>query len=167
MNESIFGCFFKVGFNPNKNEQDFMNLANSFKIYISGENGISYKLKKLKQEDYGKDLKLVLFQFNVEPSLIELQHLKPIENYRKSEKAIGIPIIVNDENFFSKSELERYDFLIDTILQKLDLLAEVVKKKKLDTNVEVLKSDLKNIFKAICPPLAGASICSCQQIKIN
>ena len=152
MNESIFGCFFKVGFNPNKNEQDFMNLANSFKIYISGENGISYKLKKLKQEDYGKDLKLVLFQFNVEPSLIELQHLKPIENYRKSEKAIGIPIIVNDENFFSKSELERYDFLIDTILQKLDLLAEVVKKKKLDTNVEVLKSDLKNIFKAICPP---------------
>ena len=149
MNDNIFGCFFNIGFDPNKSEQDFINLSNTFRIYISGEAGICHKLKKLKHEDYGKDLILALFQFNIEPTLIELQHLKPIENYRKNEKSIGIPIIVNDENFFSKSESERYDFFRDSILQKLDLLAEVVKKKKLDTNMELLKSDLENIFKAI------------------
>ena len=40
---------------------------------------------------------------------------------------------------------ERYSFLKQSILQKLDLLAEVVKKKKLDTNME-LKTDLQKIL---------------------
>lgn len=149
MNDNIFGCFFKIGFDPNKSEQEFVNLANIFRIYISGEKGISYKLKELRHEDYGRDLVLALFQFNVEPAPMEVEKLKPIENYRKSERAIGIPIIVNDENFFSKSESERYSFLKESILQKLDLLAEVVKKKKLDTNMELLKSDLENVLKTI------------------
>lgn len=149
MNENIFGCFFQIGFDPNKSEQDFLNLANIFKEYISGKRGFSHKLKKLKHDDYGKDLVLALFQFYVKPTSMEVEKLKPIENYRKSEKSIGIPIIVNDENFFSKNESERYDFLTDSILQKLELLEEVVKKKKLDTDMELLKFDLKNIFKVV------------------
>ena len=103
-------------------------------------------IKKLNQDDYGKDLKLALFQFYVNPIPIMEQALKEIEAYRKSEKSIGIPIVVNDKNFFSNSEEERYGFLKQSILQKLDLLAEVVKKKKLDTNMELLKSDLINVF---------------------
>ena len=51
--------------------------------------------------------------------------------------------------FFSKSESERYDFLLDTILQKIDLLEEVIKKKKLDTDIKLLKSDIKNVHKNI------------------
>ena len=128
--KNIFGCFFKVGFDPSLTEQDFANLANTFKSYIWGDKGICDTLKKLNNEDYGTDLKLVLFQFNVKPTAIELQRLKEIEPYRANEKAIGIPIIVNDENFFSKSEEGRYSFLKQSILQKLDLLTEVVKKKK-------------------------------------
>jgi hypothetical protein len=77
---------------------------------------------------------------------MELQKLKEIEPYRAKEKAIGIPIIVTDENFFSKSEEGRHSFLKQSILQKLDLLAEVVKKKKLDTNMEQLKSDLQKLL---------------------
>ena len=144
--DNIFGCFFKVGFDPSLSEQDFKNLADTFKAYIWGEKGISDTLKKLKHEDYGKDLVLALFQFNVKPTPMELQRLKEIEPYRKNEKSIGIPIIVNDENFFSKSEEGRYSFLKQSILQKLDLLAEVVKKKKLDTNMEQLKMDLQKIL---------------------
>ena len=146
MNDNIFGCFFKIGFDPNLNEQEAMNIASTFRGYIWGKEGICDTLKKLNYEDYGKDLILALFEFNVKPTPIELQHLKEIGSYRKNEKSIGIPIIVNDENFFSKNESERYDFLRDSILQKLDLLAEVVKKKKLDTNMELLKSDLKKIL---------------------
>jgi hypothetical protein len=144
--DNIFGCFFKVVFDPNLSEQDFSNLADTFKAYIWGEKGICDTLKKLKHEDYGKDLMLALFQFYVKPTPIDLQRLKEIEPNRKNEKAIGIPIIVNDENFFSKSEEERYSFLKQSILQKLDLLAEVVKKKKLDTNMEQLKTDLQKIL---------------------
>jgi len=148
MNEdkNIFGCFFKVGFDPNLNEQDFTDLANTFKAYIWGDRGICDTLKKLKHEDYGNDLKLALFQFNVKPTQIELQRLKEIEPYRAKEKAIGIPIVINDKNFFSQSEEGRYSFLKQSVLQKLDLLADVVKKKKLDTKMELLKSDLQKIL---------------------
>ena len=136
----------KIGFDSSLSEQDFVNLDKAFSPYIWGENGISDTLKKLKHEDYGKDLVLVLFQFNVKPTAIELQRLKEIESYRAKEKAIEIPIIINDENFFSKSEKGRYSFLKQSIEQKLDLLAEVVKKKKLDTNMEQLKTDLQKIL---------------------
>ncbi len=144
--KNIFGCFFKVGFDPSLTEHDFSNLANTFKGYIWGEKGICDTLKKLNNENYGKDLKLALFQFNVKPTAIELQRLKEIEPYRAKEKAIGIPIIVTDENFFSKSEEGRYSFLKQSILQKLDLLAEVVKKRKLDTKMDLLKADLEKLL---------------------
>jgi hypothetical protein len=144
--KNIFGCFFKVGFDPSLTEHDFANLANTFKGYIWGDKGICDTLKKLNSEDYGNDLKLALFQFNVKPTAIELQRLKEIEPYRANEKAIGIPIIVNDANFFSKSEEGRYRFLKQSILQKMDLLEDVVKKKKLDTNMAQLKTDLQKIL---------------------
>jgi hypothetical protein len=48
-------------------------------------------------------------------------------------------------NYFMARTTERYSFLKQSILQKLDLLAEVVKKKKLDTNME-LKTDLQKIL---------------------
>lgn len=146
MNDNIFGCFMKIGFDPNLSEQDFANLDKAFSPYIWGDKGISDTLKKLKHEDYGKDLVLALFQFNVKPTPMELQRLKEIEPYRKNEKAIGIPIIVTDENFFSKSEEGRYSFLKQSVLQKLDLLAEVVKKKKLDTKMDLLKADLQKLL---------------------
>jgi len=144
--KNIFGCFVKFGFDPNLSEQDFMDLDKAFTPYIWGDKGISDILKKLNNEDYGNDLILALFQFNVKPTQIELQRLKEIEPYRAKEKSIGIPIIVTDENFFSKSEEGRLSFLKQSVLQKLDLLAEVVKKKKLDTKMDLLKSDLEKVL---------------------
>lgn len=144
--ESIFGCFFKVGFNPNLNEYEFKEIAEMFRPYIWGEKGISDSLKKLKHEDYGKDLELALFQFNVKPTATEIQRLKEIESYRTKEKSIGIPIIINDENFFNKSEEDRYAFLKQSIFQKLELLSEVIKKKKLDTKIDLLKADLHKLL---------------------
>lgn len=119
------------------------NQGDLFCSYIWGEKKNYNMLKRLKFEDYGKDLEFILFQFHIKPIPFELSHLKEIESYRKKEKSIGIPIIVTDENFFSKMEEERYNFLKQSILQKMDLLAEVVKKKKLDTNMEKLKDDLQ------------------------
>jgi hypothetical protein len=157
--DKFLGCFTSgpaTIYDANKTEkerlieqEDKIKIGQLFRSYVSGEKGINNNLKKLKSKDYGEDMAIILFQFYLNPIPYELQHIKPIENYRKSEKSIGIPIIVNDENFFSKNESERYSFLRESILQKMDLLFEVVKKKKLDTNMELLKSDLENVLKVL------------------
>ncbi|MBK8812781.1 MAG: hypothetical protein IPN69_18910 [Acidobacteria bacterium] len=138
--KSILGCFVssfrKDGSGP------------LFTSYVWGENSISERLSVLMNETYGNDMELILLQFYVNPIPYLRQQLKEIEGYRKKEKSIGIPIIVNDENFFSKSEAERFEFLKQSILQKLDLLAEVVKKKKLDTNIQSLKEDVERVLSA-------------------
>jgi len=121
--------------------------TNLFSSYIWGEKGISNILKKLKHKDYGKDIVLILFQFYINPIPYLKDNLKEIENYRKAEKSIGIPIIVTNENFFGKSEEERNSFFETSILQKLDLLGELVKKKKLDTDIKLLKANLSDIIK--------------------
>lgn len=144
--DNIFGCYFQVGFDPGLSEKDFTHIADTFSYYIWGEKGICNTLKKLKHEHYGHDLKLALFQFYVKPTPIEVKRLKEIESYRKNERSIGIPIIVNDENFFSKSEEDRFSFLKQSVLKKMDLLAKAVKKKKLDTNMKQLQIDLQEIL---------------------
>lgn len=148
--KNIFGCYVSYpSLLYDSTEQQKVlakNQGDLFREYIWGDRGICGKLKKLNNEDYGKDLKLVLFQFYVNPIAYELDNLKAIERYRKNEKSIGIPIIVKDENFFSKSEEARNRFLKESIFQKLTLLAEVVQNKKLDTNMDLLISDLENLL---------------------
>ncbi|MBP2832838.1 hypothetical protein J8281_11635 [Aquimarina sp. U1-2] len=136
---NIIGCF--VSLNMEDEQGD------SFRKYLWGDEGLDQNLKRLNYEDYGKDIKRILFQFYVNPIPYELNNLNDIENYRKREKSIGIPIIINNENFFSKSESDRYNYIIFSILQKLDLLAETIAKKKLDTKIEFLKKDFQNLFK--------------------
>lgn len=147
---NILGCFVSgptINYDANQKEEELADeQGRLFRSYIWGDKGIDSSLKKLKCQDYGADLILILFQFYLKPLPIELQDMKEIENYRKKEKAIGIPVIVTDENFYDQSETGRFDFIKSSILQKLDLLAEVVKKKKLDTNIESLKTDFQKLF---------------------
>jgi len=149
-NKNIFGCFVSSPASLRNSDQARANSSPDkgylFRKYVWGESGICDALKKLRHEDYGKDLVLVLFQFYVNPIPEWLTKLKEIESYRKKEKAIGIPIVVNDEDFFNKTEKERRRFLEKSIFQKLDLLAEVIKRRKLDTDINRLASDLKKIF---------------------
>ncbi|MDB5029334.1 hypothetical protein [Mucilaginibacter sp.] len=149
-NSNILGCFVfgaSVYFEDDQRTKDLAaEQSKLFSSYIFGEKGISDIIKKLKHEDYGKDIILILFKFYVKPIPYLLQNLKEIENYTKNEKSIGIPVIITEENFFYKSEEERYDYLKQSILQKLDILAEVIKKKKLDTSMELLKADTRKVL---------------------
>lgn len=148
--KNIFGCYVSypsLTYDATElQKENAKKQGDLFRQYVWGDKGICDALKKLNRDDYGKDLKLALFQFYVNPIAYELDNLKEIEAYRKNEKSIGIPIVVNDKNFFSQTEEGRYSFLKQAILQKLDLLVEVVKKKKLDTNIEQLKIDLLQIL---------------------
>lgn len=148
--KEIFGCFVSgpsVRFEDSEESKIIARKkGQEFRTYVWGEIGIDHILKKLNNEDYGEDLKLALFQFYLIPLPFELQGIRDIEEYRKGEKSIGMSIIITDENFFSKSEEGRYNFLKQSILQKLDLLSDTVKKKKLDTRVDLLKADLKKLL---------------------
>ncbi len=142
---NIFGCFVKICFNPDNKEGASFD-SQTFRSYIWGDSGIDIKLKRLSYEDYGKDLKLILLQFYVKPMQLELKNLKEIESYRKKEKAIGVPIVITEDNFFNKKEKDRRDFLKKIILDKMNVLEDVVKKRKLDTNMSNLKLDLEHIL---------------------
>ena len=154
--DKFLGCFVSCQatvYDANKAEKDklieqelYSEECRLFRIYIWGEGGIGDALKKLRNENYGNDIAIVLFQFYIKPIPYLLNALKEIENYRKKEKSIGVSIVVTDENFFNKSEEGRYNFLKDSILQKLGLLNESVKKKKLDTNMELLIDDVKKVL---------------------
>lgn len=149
-NTNILGCYVSITqAYPDADQQTKDLVAEQgqlFRTYIFGEKGLNETLRLLNYKDYGKDLILALFQFYVNPIPMLEQALKEIEPYRKSEKSIGIPIVVNNNNFFSQTEEARLNFLKLTILQKLDVLAEVIKKKKLDTKIELLKTDLQEIL---------------------
>lgn len=143
-NADVFGCFVKTtadGSLSTEQQSLVFEKGKLFRTYIFGEKGINNQLKKVKNIDCGEDLVLILFQFYV----YLMQEIEPID-YRKREKSVGIPIVINDENFFSKSEEERYLFLKDIILDKMNLLAEFVKKKNLDTDVEALRVELLTVL---------------------
>jgi len=135
VNESILGCFASM------NNVDLN--GDLFNFYLWEKPAIANILKSLIFNKYGYDMETILFKFYINPIPYLLEHLKEIENYRRNEKSIGIPIIVTNDNFFNKAEAERWQFLKNIIMQKLDVLEMVVKKKKLDTNMQLLKADVK------------------------
>ena len=150
-NESILGCFVSgptINFDATPAEEIQADEQGAlFRSYIWGEKGIDNLFKKLKSQDYGKDMKLILFQFYIKPHPIELENIKEVESYRKKECSIGLSVIINNDNFFNKTEFERYEFLKITILHRLDLLENVVLKKKLDTKIELLRFNVLKLFK--------------------
>ena len=96
---NIFGCYVSSTIGKSTDSENIKNEFNEqgkiFRIYIFGESGLSQILKKLRKEDYGNDLALILFEFYVNPLDIEIEKLKEIGNYRKKEKSIGIPIKID------------------------------------------------------------------------
>ena len=99
----------------------------------------------MKWQDYGTDLILILFQFNVNPIPYLRENLKEIESYRRKEKSIGIPTILDDENFFQLNKNEQRIFLNAKILEKLELVKEKVRRNKLDFNIDGLIMDVRKI----------------------
>jgi hypothetical protein len=111
--------------------------------YLWSENGLKNKFKSLKWHDFGTDLKLILFEIYVRPIAHERKNIKPIGNYRRKEQSVGIPIILDDNNFFGLEENERELYFKNTILEKLELLTEKIKRNKLDTNITELKRKVR------------------------
>jgi predicted DNA binding CopG/RHH family protein len=148
---NIFGCFIShqpVNFDDEQKIKEIsIEQGKLFNFYIWGDNGISNILKLLKRNNYGSDFNLILFQFKIKPFQSQMQLIKEVENYRRKDKSIGINIIINDSNFFDKSESDRKIFLKKSIIQGFNKIDKVIRRNKLDTNFEKLSLDLENILK--------------------
>ena len=131
---------FYASFNLGENEKE------KVKEYLWQENGLAEKLKSLEWQFYGEDFHLILFQVYVKPIPYMRENLREIENYRRKEKAIGIPIIIDEDNFFKLDEKGRQKFFQETIDVKLDLLKEKIRRNKLDLDIGKLKDDVKNLL---------------------
>lgn len=150
--QSIFGCYISY---PTlqygctvEQKQEAKTKGDLFKEYIWGKNGIDKKQKQLPTERYGQDLQLILLQFHINPLECEMAHLLPIERFRKKEKAIGIPIIITDDNFFNLNAQGRIDFIQNTFSERLGLLDKIVKRNRLDTDIVTLRTDIKALLQA-------------------
>jgi hypothetical protein len=136
---NMFGCYcsFTSKWDDNQKAKDALaEQGKLFRTYIWGENSISVALKKL----------LILFEFYVNPLPFQIPFLKRVRIYRKKEKSAGIPIIIDGDNFFKKTESQRRQFLRDLIFESLCLVENIVQKKKLDTDIVKLRKDLERIL---------------------
>ena len=130
---------FSASYNSGEPQQEFIN------NYLWGQNGFNEKLSHLQYDNYGEELEIILFRIHVKPFHYERKHLKEIENYRRKEKSISIPIILDDTNFFGLSETEREQFFVKTIIEKLELVELKVKRNKLNFDILQLIDDVKKI----------------------
>lgn len=116
-----------------------------FRKYIYGENGIKNKTDTLLSEDLFKELNLILFKFYINPIEYYLKNLEQV-SFSKKEKAIDYSIIINQENFFEKTEKERKEFIQNEILKGLHVMGEILKQKNILVNLDVLIKDFELIL---------------------
>lgn len=147
--KKIIGCFVMTSVESSFNEE-IKNLifkkGKEFRTYIWGETGIDKLFENLSFNKYGYDLNLILFKFSVFPTQSMVEVLTEFEKYNKREKSVSFTVVIDDENFFNKSHEERKSFLKIIFIQKIALLKQLVKKNKLDTNLDLLISDLEKIL---------------------
>lgn len=115
--------------------------------YLWGDNGLNEQLKSLKWQSYGQDFHLILFQFYVKPIPSLCDALKEIGSYSRKDKSIGIPVIVDKDNFFKLTETDKQKFFHSTILKRLELLRQKIRRNKLDLDIEKLKTDTDIILR--------------------
>ena len=128
--DNIYGFFASLYCDETEQE-----LVTSF---LWSGSGLKEKLKPLKWYNYGQDFHLILFQFYVNPPVSLHGTLRAIENYRKKEKSIGVPIILDESNFFNLNEVAKYACMQNIIIDKLALLKL---KNKLDLDIDRLSTD--------------------------
>ncbi len=136
--DNIFG--FYASFQSGETDQELV------KQYLWGDTGLKEQLKSLKWQKFGQDFHLILFEIYVKPIPYLRDALKEMGNYRRKEKSIGIPVILDQENFFGLTETDRHKFFHSTILKRLELLKEKVKRNKLDLDIEKLKTEADKLL---------------------
>ena len=147
--ENIFGVFIATSFKlkTDSDKKKANKNGDIFDKYLWGNTGVKQILINLDHIKYGSDLELILFEFYLDPLDDQIRLRKPVGNYRKKEKAIGLVFNIFDD-FFEMSHESRVDYLKKIIIERLEELKIRVKKNKLDLDIDILILDTKEALKA-------------------
>lgn len=98
---NLFACFVSypsiLADASEQTKDEAIRKGELFRSYIWGEIGLDCFVKRIVYSDYGQDLRRILFQFYVLPCDYVRMHILAAEQYRKREKAIGLPIIIEHD----------------------------------------------------------------------
>lgn len=133
-------AFIKIGFDPNKSEADFKKLNDIFVPYIWGANGL-IDLLKLNINEYCQKLDTLLVKYFVCPTENEIKNIKEIGSIDNKQKIIDVSIVVDDNNFFSKDENDRKNYLINSLIK---VIYDLSKKIEI-VNIEDLINEIRNL----------------------
>lgn len=142
--DELLGCYVSASTNANlsKEEQELaFAKGREFRKYIWGNNALTSLFKDIKAELYGQDIKLILLEFYLNPLPQQSQYLENGFSYKRKEKAIGVPIRI-DENFFNKNMNDRFKYLKNIICIKMESLKLFISAKNLDTRIDLIIEDL-------------------------
>lgn len=120
-----------------------------FKNYLwgaDGSGGLSKALKVLRSRDYGKDVNLILLQFNVSPIPGWPRPAEGLERYRPKGKSFGSWIAITEENFFARDESARQSYIQEAILDTLNQVKRRIAPRKLDTDIDKLIADTSKLL---------------------
>lgn len=110
------------------------------------ENGLAILVKQLEGNDYGKNLKLILFRFHVEGTLpLPIQEFISLQRYSKKEKAISIIIPVHKREFDISDNFKNRKLITDKTLDGLDKVRQRLEKKFKDIDFDKLEKDYKTV----------------------
>lgn len=144
--KNLFGSFVQLGINENLTQIELDKFLSEFRDIIWGVNyGIDLKLKKFNCENYGKDIEYILIKYYVLPSSDELDFIKDIENYRKSDRSFALSIVIKDD-FFELTLDKKYSFIQKEILKRIKDIGTISNKKKLNFYGDLLITDLTQFF---------------------
>lgn len=152
MTDNLIGVYASFSINPRENDEEKMvreRKENEFKEYLWGkdrEGGLSKHLKEIGSTQYGKDLKKILLQFSVNPVPEWPQPTKEVENYRPNERSIGVWITIDDDNFFSKDEKHRQEYIKREVLDRLLEIKKRFATRKLDSDIDKLIADIGKLL---------------------
>jgi hypothetical protein len=145
--KEIFGCFVSVATNAKLDkvgQEAAFEKGRLFRKYIWNENGINNILKGFDCKNYGNDVEMILFEFYINPIMEQFKYIAKGFTFKKKQKAIGIPIVITDDNFFNKPENIKIQIIKETIVEKMILLFEYIKNKKINIQLDILINELKN-----------------------
>jgi hypothetical protein len=118
-----------------------------FTPYLWGSNGLANLLEPLKKKNYGSSLKLLLIEYYVEgehSSAFNVPHIK-VSNYSSKNKDISVKVPVRRIVFHDTDDLLRRKFLLQTTLEAIELVRIRLERKKLDVDIQRLRSDVEAI----------------------
>lgn len=147
---SLFGCFVSGPSQTWEDSTDTRLLLEErgrlFRSYVWGESGLCPRLKSLRADAYGEDVRLILLAFSIDPLAEEWAARQRARPYRKKERSIEVVSRVDGRAFELLADEERRLFVKQHIVGSVQRIREVAKRLSLDTDVERLESDLLRLL---------------------